>query len=196
VTNVAHNRMADMLMQEASSVRKNWGWFLALGIVQIVVGTLAVSFAFTATLASVVTLGVLLLSAAGAQIVAAVLARDWGGFFLFLLLGILYTVVGFLTLQHPLLAADGLTLLLAAAYLVGGMFRIIVALVERFPSWGWVLLSGIVTLLLGIAIWAQWPYSGLWVLGLFVGIDLIVNGATWAALAVGVRNELARLTSF
>jgi uncharacterized membrane protein HdeD (DUF308 family) len=188
--------MADMLMQEASSVRKNWGWFLALGIVQIVVGTLAVSFAFTATLASVVTLGVLLLSAAGAQIVAAVLARDWGGFFLFLLLGILYTVVGFLTLQHPLLAADGLTLLLAAAYLVGGMFRIIVALVERFPSWGWVLLSGIVTLLLGIAIWAQWPYSGLWVLGLFVGIDLIVNGATWAALAVGVRNELARLTSF
>ena len=196
MTNVAHNRMADMLMQEASSVRKNWGWFLALGIVQIVVGTLAVSFAFTATLASVVTLGVLLLSAAGAQIVAAVLARDWGGFFLFLLLGILYTVVGFLTLQHPLLAADGLTLLLAAAYLVGGMFRIIVALVERFPSWGWVLLSGIVTLLLGIAIWAQWPYSGLWVLGLFVGIDLIVNGATWAALAVGVRNELARLTSF
>ena len=98
-----------------------------------------------------------------------------------------------MTLRQPVLAAEGLTLVLAAAYLAGGMFRIVFALVERFPSWGWVLLNGIITLLLGIAIWGQWPASGLWVLGLFVGIDLIVNGATWLALAVGVRSTLARL---
>jgi uncharacterized membrane protein HdeD (DUF308 family) len=65
---------------------------------------------------------------------------------------------------------------------------------ERFPSGGWVLCNGIVTILLGIAIVQQWPESGLWVLGMFVGIDLIVNGATWSVLAVGVRNGLARLT--
>jgi uncharacterized membrane protein HdeD (DUF308 family) len=68
------------------------------------------------------------------------------------------------------------------------VFRIIVALLERFPSWGWVLANGVITALLGVAIWQQWPASGLWVLGTLVGIDLIVNGVTWSALAAGVRN--------
>jgi uncharacterized membrane protein HdeD (DUF308 family) len=194
MTTIASDRIAGMLTEEANSIRKNWGWFLALGIVQIVAGTLALGFAFSATLASVMTLGILLLIAAGAQTAAAIWARDWSGFFLFLLLGVLYAVAGFLTLQHPLLAAEGLTLMLAAAFLIGGVFRIVVALVARFPSWGWVLCNGIVTVLLGIAIWKQWPGSGLWVLGTFVGIDLIVNGVTWSVLAVGVRNGVARLS--
>jgi uncharacterized membrane protein HdeD (DUF308 family) len=149
MSTAAQIRFADVLTEEANRVRKNWGWFLALGIVQIVVGMLAVSFAFSATLASVVTLGILLLIAAGAQMAAAIWAWDWRGFFLFLLLAILYAVTGFLMLQQPLLAAEGLTLMLAAAFLVGGMFRIVIALVERFPSWGWVLCNGIITVLLG-----------------------------------------------
>ena len=190
MTTVAQDRIAVMMREETTRIRKQWGWFLAFGIVQIIVGVLAVGFAFSATLASVVMLGVLLLVAAGAQMAAAILARNWGGFALFLLLGVLYAVVGLLTLEHPLLAAEGLTLMLAACFLVGGTFRIIIALVERFPSWGWVLFNGVITVLLGIAIWEQWPASGLWVLGMFVGIDLIVNGATWSALAAGVRSEL------
>ena len=194
MTTIANDRIAGMLTEEASRIRKNWGWFLALGIVQIVAGTLAVGFAFSATLASVVTLGVLLLIAAGAQTAAAIWARDWSGFFLFLLVGVLYAVAGILSLQHPVLAAEGLTLMLAAAFLAGGIFRIIVALVERFPSWGWVLCNGVITVLLGIAIWQQWPGSGLWVLGTFVGIDLIVNGVTWSVLAVGVRQGITQLT--
>jgi len=141
-----------------------------------------------------VTLGVLLLIAGGAQMAAALLAREWDGFFLFLLLGFLYGVAGFLTLQHPLLAAEGLTLMLAALFLLVGLFRIAVALVDHLPSWGWILFNGVVTVLLGLAIWRQWPESGLWVLGMLVGIELIVNGVTWSVLAVGVRNELARLT--
>jgi uncharacterized membrane protein HdeD (DUF308 family) len=194
MTTIANDRIAGMLTEEANRIRKNWGWFLALGIVQIVAGTLAVGFAFSATLASVVMLGILLLIAAGSQTAAAIWARDWSGFFLFLLVGVLYAVAGFLSLQHPLLAAEGLTLMLAAAFLVGGVFRIIVALVERFSSWGWVLCNGLITVLLGIAIWQQWPGSGLWVLGTFVGIDLIVNGVTWSVLAVGVRQGITQLT--
>lgn len=173
----------------ANRVRNLWGCLLAVGLVQILAGTLAVSFAFVATIVSVVTLGVVLLVAAGGQIAAAILARDWGGFVLFLLLGVFYAVTGVLTLRHPLLAAEGLTLMLAAAYMVGGGVRIITACVERVPAWGWVLLNGVVTLLLGVLIWQEWPVSGLWVLGLFVGIDLIVNGAAWAALALAVRGR-------
>ncbi len=193
MTTIVEERIVGVLTEEATWVKKHWGWFLALGIVQMIVGALAVSFAFSATLVSVVTLGVLLLVAAGAQTAAAILARDWGGFFLSLLVGVLYAVVGLLTLRHPLLAAEGLTLMLAAAFLAGGTLRIILALLDQFPSWGWVLFHGFISVLLGIAIWGQWPTSGLWVLGMFVGIDLIVNGVTWSALAVGVRNELARL---
>jgi uncharacterized membrane protein HdeD (DUF308 family) len=188
------NRSAGALAEEANDVRKTWGWFLALGIVQIVAGMLAVSFAFTATLASVVMLGILLLVTAGAEMAAANWARNWRGFFLFLLLGIVYAAAGFVMLRHPLIAAESLTLMLAAAFLVAGVFRIVFALVERFPSWGWVLVNGIVTVLLGITILEQWPASGLWALGLLVGVDFIMNGVTWSMLAVGVRKGLAQFT--
>jgi uncharacterized membrane protein HdeD (DUF308 family) len=179
---IAQKRSGDPPRQEVTGIRKNWGWFLALGIVQVIAGTLAAGFAFSSTLASVVTLGVLLLIAAGAQIAAALLARDWDGFFLFLLLAILYAVAGFLTLRHPLLAAEGLALMLAALFLVVGLFRIAVALIDQLPSWGLRLFNGIVTMLLGLAIWRQWPASGLWVVGMSVGIELIVNGVTWPVL--------------
>jgi uncharacterized membrane protein HdeD (DUF308 family) len=83
--------------------------------------------------------------------------------------------------------------MLAAAFLVGGFFRVIVALMERFPYWGWVLCNGGISLLLGIAILQQWPESGLWVLGLFVGIELLMSGVTWTMFAVGVRKGLPPL---
>jgi uncharacterized membrane protein HdeD (DUF308 family) len=188
MTSVAQNPLAGTINEVTANVRKSSGWFIALGIVQIVVGTLAVSFSFSATIASVAMLGVLLLIASGAQMAAAILARSWSGFFLFLLIGILYGLAGVLSLEHPIAAAESLTLMLAGAFLVGGTFRIIVSLVERFPSWGWVLLNGAVTVVLGIFILQGWPATGLWAIGLFVGIDLIANGVTWTVLAADVRN--------
>ncbi len=193
MTSNAQGPVTVVLAVDAASMRKKWGRLLALGIVQIIAGTLAVSFTFRATLASVVTLGVLLLIAGGAQMAAALLARDWDGFLLFLLLAILYVVAGVLTLQNRLLAAEGLTLMLAALFLVVGLFRIAVALVDHVPSWGWLLFNGLVTVLLGLAIWQQWPESGLWVVGMLVGIELIVNGVTWSVLAVGARKGSPQL---
>ena len=87
--------------------------------------------------------------------------------------------------QSPL-AGEGLNLVLMAGYPIGSMFRIIIASVEGFPSWSWVRLNGIVTILLGFAIWEPWPDSSLWALGLLIGIDLVVSGVTWSVLAVGV----------
>jgi uncharacterized membrane protein HdeD (DUF308 family) len=183
----AQNPDAVVLAVDEEGARKNWGWFLALGIVQVIAGTLAVGFAFSATLTSVVTLGVLLLIASAAQMAAALLAREWDGFFLFMLLAMLYAVAGFLTLEQPLLAMDGLTLMLAALFLVVGLFRIAVALVGQVPSWRWPFFNGVVTVLLGLAIWLHWPSSGLWVVGTLVGIEVILNGVTWSALAVSWR---------
>ena len=177
---------------EATGIWKNWGWFLALGIVQIIAGTLAVGFVLSATLVSIVTLGVLLLIAGVAQTAAAILARDWDGFFLFLLLGLLYGVAGFLTMEHPLLATESLSLMLAVLFLLVGLFRIAFALVDHLPTWGWVLFNGVVTVLLAVATWRLGPRSGVGVLSMLVGIELIVNGVTWSVLAVGGRSGLAR----
>jgi uncharacterized membrane protein HdeD (DUF308 family) len=191
----SRNRATVSLMAEGTGFGKNWGWFLALGIVQIIVGIFGVGFVSSSTLASVVTLGVLLLIAGCAQTAAALLARDWDGFHLFLLLAFLYGVAGFLTLEHPPRAAEGLRLMLAALFLLVGLFRIAVALVDHLPSWGSLLCNGVVTALLGLAIWRQWPKSGLWALGMLVGIELIVNGATWSALAVAHRRRISRATT-
>jgi uncharacterized membrane protein HdeD (DUF308 family) len=174
------------------ALRRRWGWVLALGMALVVIGGLACAFALTATLATVLALGSLLLVGGGFQLGSAVWARDWKGFFLFLLTGILYVVAGVLMVEHPVASAEGLTLMLAAAFLAGGLLRIIAALTHHFPGRGWLALNGAVTLALGVLIWRQWPVSGLWVIGLFAGIDLIVSGVACVLLAMAVRQALPR----
>jgi uncharacterized membrane protein HdeD (DUF308 family) len=90
--------------------------------------------------------------------------------------------------QHPLAAAAFFTLMLAAAFFVGGLFRIVVALSERFYGWGWVLLNGVVTLILGVMIWRRWPDTAFWVIGLFVGIDMLFAGWSLVITALAVRS--------
>jgi uncharacterized membrane protein HdeD (DUF308 family) len=168
-------------------LRQNWFWFLVWGLVLVAVGTLAIVFAFVATLTTVLAFGILLLVGGVAEVVGAFWARGWGGFFIQLLAGILYVVVGLLMIENPVGAAVALTLMLAAVFLVGGLLRIIASVYYKFPGWGWVLFNGIVTLLLGLMIWRRWPEDSLWLIGLFVGIELICSGIAWLMLALGVR---------
>jgi uncharacterized membrane protein HdeD (DUF308 family) len=95
----------------------------------------------------------------------------------------LYAVAGFLVMQHPLAASATLTLLIALMLIFGGIFRIVLSLMVRFPNWGWMLLHGVITLALGISIWNKWPADALWVIGLFVGIDMLFNG--WSLVMLG-----------
>ncbi len=150
-------------------------------------GTIAVGMPFAASLATAVAFGALLLVGGIAQLVGAFWTRDWSGFFLSLLMGILYVVLGLFFLRDPGEGLLAMTLLLACVLMVGGLFRIIGSLMYRFPHWGWTLVGGIINLVLGIMIWQQWPVSGLWVIGLFVGIDLIFTGWTWVMLALAVK---------
>jgi uncharacterized membrane protein HdeD (DUF308 family) len=179
---------ANVLSAEKECLRKSGFWLLILGALLIVVGLVAISASFIATLATVVMLGTLLMIGGGVEIVDAFLGRGWRGFWMHLLAGILYLVLGFLLVQHPIEAAAVFTLILAAAFFVGGLFRIIVALSERFYGWGWVLLNGIITLVLGILIWRQWPEAAFWVIGLFVGIDMLFAGWSLVITALTIRN--------
>ncbi len=179
-------------LEECLRLEKCWAWFLCLGIILIVVGIMAIGSAFIATFTTIIVFGSLLLAGGVVQIVNAFLARNWGGFLMHLLAGILHLIVGGLMIEHPLRAAEGLTLMLAAAFLVGGVFRLVVALRQDFTGRAGVLLHGVVTVLLGIAVWRQWPESSLWVIGVCVGIDLICNGASWVVLGLIVKAAAAR----
>jgi uncharacterized membrane protein HdeD (DUF308 family) len=137
-----------------------------------------------ATLVTVVFIGWLLLIGGILSAVHAFWRKQWRGFFLDLATGILYVVAGLMIIGNPGAAALTLTLLIAMLLLVGGIFRIVVALSGHFEHRGWVLLNGIITAALGILIWRQWPLSGLWVIGLFVGIEMIFYGWSLVMLSL------------
>lgn len=164
-----------------------WGWFMGLGIVLMILGVIAIGSAVGATLVSVLLLGWLLIIGGILEAVYAFWQERWGAFFIDLTVGILYAVVGFMMVANPGLAALTLTLLVAMFLILAGLFRSAAAIAVRPPHWGWLLAHGVVSLLLGILIWQQWPVSGLWVIGLFVGIELLLNGVTLVMLGAAAR---------
>jgi uncharacterized membrane protein HdeD (DUF308 family) len=174
--------------EECARMHQCWAWFLTLGICLMVVGALAMGAPLLTSLATVGVLGGLLLAGGIVQIVNGFMARSWGGFFGHFLAGILHLIVGALFIEQPLRAAEALTLMLAVAFLVGGVFRIVEALTKDFAGRGWVALNGVITFALGVAIWRRWPEASYWVIGLFVGIDLIFNGWSWVMLGLFVKN--------
>ena len=173
---------------ELAALRKEWWWFLLLGLLLIVSGSIAISSAFLASVAVITLFGFLLVLGGIAQVVAAFWIGRWSGFAISLLAGILYIVVGGLTVARPVEGLEALTLLIGAFLLVGGIFRSVAAMTLRLHHWGWLLLNGLITVLLGLMILADWPESSLWVIGLFVGIDMLFNGWAWVMLSLGLRS--------
>ena len=130
------------------SVRKNWGWFLASGIALIIIGLLAIGSSVYTTLFTMSFLGALLAIAGFIGVVYAFWARKWGGFFGQLIMGLLYLLTGALILWNPAAAAVALTLLMAVLFIISGIAKIVGSVTMRFHQWGWVLVSGLISLLL------------------------------------------------
>jgi uncharacterized membrane protein HdeD (DUF308 family) len=172
----------------SGELRRSWGWYLVFGIALIIIGTIALGSALLMTIASVFFFGWLLIVGGVMEIVHAFWHKRWAGFFLDLLTGILYVVAGWMIMSNPKESALLLTLVIAMFLVFEGVFRIVAALAVRYPHWGWLLLNGVISLLLGVMIWRQWPYSGLWVIGLFVGIEMLLNGWSLVMLSLAGRN--------
>jgi uncharacterized membrane protein HdeD (DUF308 family) len=168
--------------------RKNWGWFFALGVLLVLLGIGVASTAYYATIFSVFILGFFLLTAGIIQFIQAFLASKWTGFFLSLLLGALYLITGFLCVTKPAAAAVSITFWIAAFLMIAGLFRMVSSLILRFDQWGWIFFNGAIAFLLGLIIYSDWPVSGLWVIGTFIGVDLILSGWTWIVLSLTARN--------
>jgi uncharacterized membrane protein HdeD (DUF308 family) len=173
---------------ELQHVRNQWWAFLILGIALVIVGSFCIAEPLIPSLASVVVLGFLLMAGGIMQVVSAFWAGKWSGVLLHLLIGLLYGVVGYMIIDQPELSMLVLTKFIAIFLIVTGVMRIAAALFVQFHNWGWVLVNGCVTLLLGIIINRQLPAAALWVIGLFVGIEMLFNGWAWVMLAIGLRS--------
>jgi uncharacterized membrane protein HdeD (DUF308 family) len=177
-----------MLNTGIEEVRKHSTWFLVLGIALVIIGMIAIGYAFETTIISVIFLGWLLLIAGIFEVVHGFSRRPWGGFFINLLGGVLYAVAGLVMVTNPARAAVTLTLLIAIILIIAGLFRLFVAFSTPLHHRGWVILNGAISIILGIMIWDAWPVSGLWVIGMFIGIDMIFDGWTEIMLALSVRS--------
>ncbi|MBN2577898.1 MAG: HdeD family acid-resistance protein [Pirellulales bacterium] len=181
------SRPLDVMPLGINEVRRHWGWFLALGVLMALIGIVALGWSFTTTMVSMVFLGWLLVCSGAIEVAHAFWKRKWSGFFLDLLAGILYGGIGFLILANPCTTAVTLTFMVAVLLLFGGVYRLVAAVTLQPPHEYFVFLNGAVSLLLGLMIWRGWPFDGLWVIGLFVGIDMIFNGLTLVMLALNTR---------
>ena len=170
-------------------LKENWGWMLALGIVMVLLGTVGLGMTFWLNVISVMYIGVLLLFGAGVQFVQAFRGEGWRGRLWHILIAVVYLVGGAIALYNPVKVGITLTLLIAWTLIFIGGLRLVVAIQMRGTSgWVWVLLGGIASIVLGIMIMNQWPESGLWVIGLFVAIEMIFAGWSQIMIALAAKN--------
>jgi uncharacterized membrane protein HdeD (DUF308 family) len=169
-------------------ISEKWGWFLALGIVLIVVGMAAIVFPLVSTIAAKIMLGWLFLIGGVFMVMHAFSSQGWQGFIWSLLIGVLYLIAGGYLAFFPLTGLFTLAILLAALFLAEGVAEIIMAFkVRPHEGWGFMLLSGIAALAVGVMIALDLPSSATWALGLLVGINLLFSGWSYIFLALAGR---------
>ena len=175
------------------TLRAKWGWIVALGVIFMISGVIALGSVVMATVSAVWIVGIMMIMAGVAEIIAAFSVKAWGKAIFWGLLGALYVAAGIIAFENPLLAAAVLTLFLGIALMAGGIVRMFLAWHMRGAGkpWGWVVVSGLISLLLGLMIIAKWPYSSVYVLGIFLGIDLIFIGSSWLSIGLALKRRHA-----
>ena len=170
-------------------LQKNWGWLLALGILFLLLGAIGVGMSVALTVVGVLYFGVLLLIGGGVQLWQSFKCKGWKSVTWHVVIALVYLIAGALAVYDPLGAAIGLTLVIAIALLVTGTTRLMMSFqLKPAGGWWWTLLSGIMSIILGGIILVQWPATGLWVIGLVIAIELIVNGWSYIFVALAAKN--------
>jgi len=175
------------------ALRAKWGWIVALGVIFMIAGVIALGSVVAATESAVLIVGIMMIMAGVAEIIAAFNVKDWGKAIFWGLLGVLYVAAGIIAIMNPFAAATILTLFLGIALIAGGVVRMFLAwhMREAGKPWGWIVVSGIISVLLGAMIIAHWPYSSFYVLGIFLGIDLIFIGSSWLTIGLALKRRAA-----
>jgi uncharacterized membrane protein HdeD (DUF308 family) len=175
--------------QLALTIHAHWKLFLAQGIVMMVLGFLAVVVPILATLAVEIFVGWLFFVAGLFRAIWVWRSRQTPGFAWSFLAAVLAIVLGVILIVRPLAGILTLTMVLVAFFAIEGIASIVGAVEHRqhLRSWGWVLFSGIIDLLLAYLIWAGWPSSASWAIGLLVGINMLFLGLSLVMTALAAR---------
>lgn len=170
---------------------RRWGWVVAFGVLSTVLGVIGLGMTVGLTVAGVLVFGVLLIVGGGFQILDAFMSKGWQGKLFSAAIALVYLVAGVLMVLDPAGAAIALTLVIGAALLTVGALRIAIAIQHRGErGWKWALAGGIASLLLGVLILLEWPASGFWIIGLFIAVELLING--WTAIFIGLAARRAK----
>ena len=179
-----------------STLSSKWGWAVALGIALILCGVVALLSLIVATAVAVIWIGVMMITAGVVEIAHGYKMKGWGRSVLWMITGALYIIGGFFAVVDPIPASIILTLILAIALIIIGCLRTWMGFQLRGEGHkGWVILSGVLTLLFGVVILIHWPYSGLYALGIILGVDLIQTGAGWLHLGFFLKKHHAHAHS-
>ena len=180
--------LASVFEAGIEEVRKSWSWLLVSGIVLILLGAACIAKSQSATTFSILALGWILAISGVIWLVGALQTWTWGGFFVYLLNAIIRCVTGYLLIRHPDAGAAAVTMVIAALFIVGGLFRAAAAGTIQFPRWGWTVFAGLVSVVLGIYLFATWSATSTYFVGLAIGIDLVFDGASLVGFAGAIHS--------
>lgn len=169
--------LSSILASGIEEVRRSWLWFFLCGIALVLLGAACIVKSQTATTFSILALGWILIVSAVVWMVGTFQTLTWGGFFVYLLNALVRGVTGYLLISHPNVGAEGITMVLALLFIVGGLFRILAASAIQFPRWGWTAFAGLISVGLGVYIMANWSTVSTYFIGMAIGVDLVLDGA-------------------
>jgi len=170
------------------AVRDTWTSTLAMGIMMIVLGAIAIALPFAATVTIKIFIGIMLLAGSVAQLIS-VFSKGCSNRIVTFISALLFGLVGVLMLTNPWESLMAMTIVLSAFFIIEGIMKIIAAFRLRpGNSWGWMLFNGLITLALGGIIWAGLPYNAVWVVGLIFGINLLFTGLSAVMIALTIRD--------
>jgi len=174
-------------------IKKASGWFIAIAVVFIILGIMAIAEPAVAGLAVAVLVGWLLIFGGVAHLVATFAGGGARRVIWQVILGIIYIVGGIYFLTHPLLGLGTLTLLLAVIILMEAVLEFIAYFRARNEGGsGWMLVNGLITLFVGGLIWLHWPSSSVWAIGTLVGVNLLITGISRLMLGMAARRLASR----
>ncbi len=175
------------------NTQRNWGLLLSLGVFFVILGGVGLGMVISLTLVSMLFLGALLIIAGFSQIADVIQSTQWRASLWHAFIAVLYLVAGGLVIYDPFLASSIITMFLASVLIIIGISRFFMAfLLRQEAGWFWLLIAGLFTLALGVMIILQWPISGLWIIGLFISIEMLIDGWSYIFLALSARRHLQR----
>ncbi len=181
---------SQIVVVDLEELPRKWGWLLALGILMLVTGSMGLVMSVAMTMITVMFFGAIILVSGTFSLVQTIFAKEelWQGRLTHILLALLYIGAGALIMANPAAASAVLTLLLGGIFLAMGVTRIMYGLRLRQMGWKWVMpvVIGVLDIIFALILAFSWPISGLWVIGIFVSVELLMYGwmLTFTALAV------------